>query len=503
MDVEILNNAKELIELEKEEEQQAREAKAQALLNLPKSMKEVEQLLAKAGLDNSQYGEDGKRKKLPPYKVAEVMRKNWYFCLIGNNEDNSPIYCYDIETGLYKYSQTLLTRLVSKVEPMLNKNQRADVLDLLKSELELKQPTNDKRFIPVNNGIFDLKLKRLLDFTPKRYYTSKIATNYNDSAVAPYLDGFTIDDWLDEIACHDSDTVRLYWELMYEAINPNYTRGKMAILLGEGNNGKGTFQQLLRNLIGESNVTSLKPNEFSERFKPANLLGAVCNIGDDISNAYLDEVSNLMSVVTGDTITVEHKGKQAFDITVSLLCIFSGNNLPRARNKTQGWYRRLLIIPFDADFNGQAENRKIKQEYIKNQQLLEYVLYRVLNLEPFEHFTVPKASQKALEAYKEDNDYFYSYVVSVYIPKGYHELEQVPLPILKRWLEEYTEDIGIQKANLYGFGKKVTAILNKQTEHRYTVKNGFTSQAEKKIIDPLGFHDESLKGRPKGIHKEY
>lgn len=49
----------------------------------------------------------------------------------------------------------------------------------------------------------------------------------------------------------------------------------------------------------------------------------------------------------------------------------------------------------------------------------------------------------------------------------------------------------------------MTAILNKQTEHRYTVKNGFTSQAEKKIIDPLGFHDESLKGRPKGIHKEY
>lgn len=81
----------------------------------------------------------------------------------------------------------------------------------------------------------------------------------------------------------------------------------MAILYGEGNNGKGTFQGLLINLIGLSNVSALKPDQFMEKFKLSSLIGKVCNIGDDISSKYLDEVSDLMSIVTGDTITIEEK----------------------------------------------------------------------------------------------------------------------------------------------------------------------------------------------------
>ena len=94
---------------------------------------------------------------------------------------------------------------------------------------------------------------------------------------------------------------------MNEATNPNHTREKMAILYGEGNNGKGTFQTMLINLIGIENISTLTPHEFSGEFKLEMLQGKVCNIGDDISNKYLDDMSNLMSIVTGDPVAVNKK----------------------------------------------------------------------------------------------------------------------------------------------------------------------------------------------------
>ena len=50
--------------------------------------------------------------------------------------------------------------------------------------------------------------------------------------------------------------------------------------------------------------------------------------------------------------------------------------MPKFKDKTGGTLRRLLIVPFNANFNGIKENLKIKEDYIKNQQVLEYVLYK-------------------------------------------------------------------------------------------------------------------------------
>ncbi|MDS7999104.1 DNA primase, partial [Streptococcus pneumoniae] len=63
-------------------------------------------------------------------------------------------------------------------------------------------------------------------------------------------EGKTFDDWLNSIACNDSELVTLFWQIILEAINSNHTRNKFAIFYGDGNNGKGTFQRFLINLIG-------------------------------------------------------------------------------------------------------------------------------------------------------------------------------------------------------------------------------------------------------------
>ncbi|MEL3747513.1 nucleoside triphosphatase, partial [Staphylococcus borealis] len=76
-------------------------------------------------------------------------------------------------------------------------------------------------------------------------FTSKICTNYVENAELCSIDNWNFDSWLDEIACHDIEVYTLLWQVINDCLNGNYTRKKAIFLVGDGNNGKGTFQTLL------------------------------------------------------------------------------------------------------------------------------------------------------------------------------------------------------------------------------------------------------------------
>ncbi|GAB6737975.1 hypothetical protein BOVMAS36_01280 [Streptococcus uberis] len=491
-----------------------KQAEAFAEFSEPQTMKDIYNRLYELGAiwrEEHQYivnaGKVNEKVVTPmpePRDIAKHLKSVCHFVFIGygNVTDKSPLYLYDLDTGLYTASEDLFNRLCSKFDSRLKPRAWKDTQAFIRTSTFMKQPLESWSLIPVNNGIFDLKNKVLLDFSPKYIITSKIATSYNPEAKKPMLGGwFDFDQWLSSLANGDEDIVTLLWQIMNEAINPNRTRKKMVILTGSGNNGKGTFQAFLENLIGRANISNLKPDQFGEKHLLSALNGKVCNIGDDITDKYMDSVSDLMSIVTGDTIQVNPKHQQPYEATYRLLCIFSGNGLPRSRNRSNGWYRRLCIVPFNADFNGSTERPEIKDEFIKNKQLLEWVLFKILNMPDFDKFIEPKAVTDILEDYKTDNDFYYSFVTTEYIPKGYNEIVHVPLPIAKEWLEEHVRNEGINNANLWGFGKKIVEVLNKETEGTYEVKNGKVKIDDYDILDPRGFNRVLFNGSPKGIRK--
>lgn len=438
--------------------------------------------------------------------VAKVLLDNCHFTFIGDGvtSDLSRLYIYDLDSGLYISSKDIFRKLVLKIDQRLTAEKFfSEVFSFIRTETKIKPLLDDYRYIPVANGIYNIETHELEDFSPKFIITSKLKTAYNQDAKKPILGGwFDFDKWLDTIADNDKDVVTLLWQVMNEAINPYRTRKKMVLMVGEGNNGKGTFQALLENLIGKSNISNLKPDHFGKEFYLSALEGKVCNIGDDISNKYLDEVSDLMSVVSGDPVQVNKKGAQPVEAVFKLLCIFSGNELPRARNKTTGWYRRLCIIPFNADFNGEVERPEIKDSYIKDKELLEWVLFKILNMADFDKFIEPKVVKEMLTKYQSDNDYIRLWVESYYIPNGWHEVNHVPMFIARNKLEEFAKDNGIDKPKLGQFGNAVIKELERQTPNRYEVKNGTVRHKFYEALDPEGFQRSRFKKGVWGIHLE-
>ena len=78
------------------------------------------------------------------------------------------------------------------------------------------------------------------------------------------------------------------------------------------------------------------------------------------------------------------------------------NEMPRIKDKSGSFYRRLLIVPFDKCFTGK-EREYIKGDYLKRSEVLEYVLYRALNMD-FYKFSNPHVCKSLLNEYTEYND---------------------------------------------------------------------------------------------------
>ena len=106
--------------------------------------------------------------------------------------------------------------------------------------------------------------------------------------------------------------------------------------------------------------------------------------------------------MTGDAVQINRKFKQPISYQFHGFMVQCLNEMPRIKDKSDSFFRRQIFIPFTKCFTG-AERKYIKQDYLHRQDVLEYVLYKVLNMNYYS-LTVPDSCKQALEEYKEFND---------------------------------------------------------------------------------------------------
>ena len=143
----------------------------------------------------------------------------------------------------------------------------------------------------------------------------------------------------------------------------------------------------------------------SKNFRLSPLLHVSAVIVDENNvTGYLDDASTFKALITGDQVQIEEKYKAPVDFRFSGLMVQCVNFLPRVNDKTSSFYRRILMVPFEKCFTG-AERKYIKDYYLNRQEVLEYVLYKVLEVIPsYYDFDVPDACTRLLDDYKTFND---------------------------------------------------------------------------------------------------
>lgn len=396
---------------------------------------------------------------LPPLKPlagARILAQHFYTCVFSENEAER-LAVYLPEQGIYTQNYGYIKRIIDALYAPFNERQAENVIYHLKNWAPSMQPTSDRYLIPVANGVFNLHTHRLESFSHEYVFTTKITTKYVNNPVPPNINGWTFDSWLNDIACNDKEITTLLWQVINDSLNGNYTRKKAIFLYSEnGSSGKGTFQRLIQNLVGANNIGSLKVNQFDERFKLAMLAGKTVCIGDDIPpDVYIKDSSNFNSVVTGDPVTIEFKGRDGYTATLRCTVIQSCNGLPNFHNKG-GTMRRIVIVPFNNQFTGSSDNWKIKDDYLARQDVLEYVLYRALQLN-FERFSIPKSSIQALKEFEQDNDPLVGFKESFF---DQQEVTKIPTYYLYSFYKQYCKDNSFRPIGQAKFTRRFILLLN-------------------------------------------
>lgn len=441
--------------------------------------------------------------QMPFYTIARFLLKNIPIKKSGTNEDTSLLFFYDFSKGIYTSNEDYIKTCVKKLEIRYKLTKLKDITEDLRANTRFEKPQRLDNLIAVGNGLFNTKSKILEPFNPKYFITAKVDTNYNINALKNYEaikhTYFNYDEWLNSIACNDAEVVALLWQLKNEALNPNKTRRKIAIMLGSGTNGKSTFRQMIINLIGDTNISVATPHELQSRFGLTSLEGKICNYGDEVGTKPLDEMDKLKSISSGESVNYELKNKDVRNYDFKTLLIFNSNEIPPIKDKSEAVLNRLLIIPFKANFEG-VKDESIKDEKLKDKRILEYILYTALNLE-FDKFIVPKAVQQQLEVYKQENDSIYNFMLS-YIDEGYHRVSCVPISFITNDYENYCYENGYNPRKR--IGKQLEIHLNNRFKgdiYQYEVKNHRFTKENTVELRRFGKNTEILENNVKSALK--
>ena len=434
--------------------------------------------------------------QVPFYVIAKFLLTHIPIIKSGANEDTALLFFYDFSKGIYTSNDDYIKTCIKKIEIRYKSTKLKDVTEDLRANTRFRKPQRLDYLIAVGNGLFNTKTKTLEPFDPKHFITAKVDTNYNIHALTNYdlikNTYFNFDEWLKSIACNDDEIVTLLWQLINEAVNPNKTRRKIAIMLGNGTNGKSTFRQMMINLIGDINISVSTPHELQSRFGLTSLEGKICNYGDEVGTKPLDEMDKLKSISSGESVNYERKNKDVRNYDFKTLLMFNSNEIPPIKDKSDAVLNRLLIIPFKANFEG-VKDESIKDEKLNNKIILEYILYTALHLD-FDKFIIPEAVKKQLLNYKQENDSVFSFML-YYKDKGYHHVSCFPVRYLTDDYENFCYENGYNTRKR--IGNVFTKHLNdsvKTSNYSYELKNHRFTKENTDELNIFGRNIQLLEG---------
>lgn len=325
-------------------------------------------------------------------------------------EVNGCLYVY--EDGYYQADDRIIERKMIDLFPGILQRQRSEVLSYVKIKTHINAGD-----IKVNPYVINLKNTRLdirngkcLEFTPDAIEFDRIPVVYDPSAYCADLDKM-----LNKVFCGDREVINLFEEMLGAGLLKHNRYQKAFLFYGGGSNGKSTVLDLIKTFAGARNYSAIALEKVTDRFSTAELEHKLFNIGDDVDNVTIKDTGTLKKLFSGNAIMVERKGERPYTIEPYATHIYSCNAIPRSFDKSDGFYRRWLLIPFNAKFSVNDDDYDpLIGDKITTPEALSYLLNMGIRgaqrLIRNGHFTEPQSVKDALEAYKADNSTVLSWI---------------------------------------------------------------------------------------------
>lgn len=332
---------------------------------------------------------------------------------------NGRIYIY--QDGYYRQDERIIENKMIEIYPDIKTQQRSEVLNYIR--IRTHKSVEDIKINPyvinLKNTRLNVKTGKILSFTPEAIEFDRIPVVYDPSAYNKDLDKM-----LDNVFLDDKEIRDLFGEMVGYCLIKNNKYEKGFLFTGSGSNGKSTILELLKTFLGERNYSSLELDKVTRQFSTALLENKLANIGDDINSKALNDTGTLKKLFSGQSLEVERKGIDGYTLRSHAKHIYSCNEIPKSYDKTDGFYRRWVVIPFNAKFSESDKSfDPLIGEKIVTKNALSYLLNIALEgatrLIKNKRFTKPEIVEKTLEEWKINNSLVLSWITDRGIDEDY------------------------------------------------------------------------------------
>ena len=290
-----------------------------------------------------------------------------------------------------------------------------EVLAVLKGECELRvdgeltshwmgDGCRERSYLSVANGLIDLLTLEttgeieLRPHSPLWFNLCSIDCRFDPAATCPKAVAF-IKDRLDD------QYVGLWWEMLGYFLLTDSRYQVLPILFGEAATGKTTALSMIVTLLGVQNLSHVPFEALGERFQTAATLGKMANICEELGDPDKSHEAFVKRYVCGTGIQIEFKGRDGFFASPTAKLIVACNVLPRWKDKSDGIYRRQVVIEFRRQITERIAGMDSPAYWADEREgLLTVALTALRDLLRRGQFDVPESSKELTREHRNDCD---------------------------------------------------------------------------------------------------
>lgn len=271
-------------------------------------------------------------------------------------------FYYYTACGVYKTVDDI--ELGKFIRKQLGSKARARYIDETIKLLKYTDTINDdfrspNGLINLRNGMLEIKTKELLNHDPKYNSRFQLPYSYQPEAKCPswkrFLSQIFVDDKMKIL------TLKMWCG--YCLTHETFLQVFM-IFMGSGGNGKSVVISVLTGLVGQENICALSPHQMEKDFMLITLKDKLINLCSEINTSKQFNSDTIKRLTGEDPITVDVKYKDPITFRPTAKHIFSMNEIPKFKDKTEALRRRLVLLNFNQSFKGENQNKNLAKELL-------------------------------------------------------------------------------------------------------------------------------------------
>lgn len=261
-----------------------------------------------------------------------------------------------------------------------NPSFRKPLLNAIKDKARWKKPKEvSKNWIQFENCFYDIKDLKKIDIESEYFNQIKIPHKLGVNTSTPIIDKHIIS-WVGK------EQYDLFVQICAYSMLKDYPFARFFIFYGTGQDGKSTAGDFISKLVGNNNTCNIDiDNLNTNRFESQKLYQKTLAICGEIDYKLLKNTKKLKGITGNDPMTIEFKNKNPFNYYNFAKLIWFANGLPPTYDKTQGFYRRTIVLKFPNKFKEKTNPlSNISEEEYENfclkcmyylRHLLEYCFF--------------------------------------------------------------------------------------------------------------------------------